>query len=73
MSTLFFHFDGTDNDPDDAFAPANSLYSITTYSNPTYYLAHNPTTAVSTTPASAPMAAGSSNALMPPSPSKPAT
>ena len=29
MSILFFHFDGTDNDPDDAFAPANNVYSIT--------------------------------------------
>ena len=29
MSTLFFHFDGTDNSPNDAFAPAHSVSSIT--------------------------------------------
>ena len=29
MSTLFFHFDGTENDLDDAFAPADSASSLT--------------------------------------------
>ncbi|MGO3738701.1 MAG: T6SS phospholipase effector Tle1-like catalytic domain-containing protein [Marinomonas foliarum] len=29
MSMLFFHFDGTDNSPNDAFAPAHSVSSIT--------------------------------------------
>lgn len=29
MSMLFFHFDGTDNSPNDAFAPEHSLSSIT--------------------------------------------
>ena len=29
MSTLFFHFDGTDNSPDDAYAPEHSVSSIT--------------------------------------------
>ncbi|RBP83264.1 T6SS phospholipase effector Tle1-like catalytic domain-containing protein [Marinomonas rhizomae] len=29
MSMLFFHFDGTDNSPNDAYAPVHSLSSIT--------------------------------------------
>ena len=29
MSMLFFHFDGTDNSPNDAYAPEHSLSSIT--------------------------------------------
>lgn len=29
MSTLFFHFDGTDNSPNDAYAPEHSASSIT--------------------------------------------
>ncbi|GGN38512.1 MULTISPECIES: T6SS phospholipase effector Tle1-like catalytic domain-containing protein [Marinomonas] len=29
MSTLFFHFDGTDNSPNDAYAPEHSVSSIT--------------------------------------------
>jgi hypothetical protein len=29
MSTLFFHFDGTDNSPNDTYAPEHSVSSIT--------------------------------------------
>lgn len=29
MSTLFFHFDGADNSPNDAYAPEHSISSIT--------------------------------------------